>query len=514
MSRRARTDSNIRPTRRNPPNIDRQIGKLFSGALSDQLPPMAIYGLDDALLWSNGPYDRLLGTAAEHNLLSDILHPSRWLDQARLLDEGHVWRDGAIDLSGKDHLLQAHFAPILDEQGQLTAISSLLQVTPNSAKVARDLMRMQERLADVVRLASDWIWETDANLNLTFLSERVSKIMGYYPAELVGKPLQDLAVNRRANTTLLKRFEAWSPFRDHVFESADKIGNLKLLLISAVPIFDLETGAHLGFRGTANDITELTERERNLLAAKEAAEQASRAKTQFLAHMSHELRTPLNSIIGFSEMMRLKTHGPLGSAEYVSYADDIHDSANHLLAVINDILGLTSVEAGTLILLDSEATLEMITQPVLRAFRAKAATGGLSLTVDLPATLPHLMIDQRVTRQIISNVLSNAIKFTPQGGKVDLRARSEPDGTISLAITDTGIGISEETLEHIFIPFFQAEAGTTRKFDGTGLGLALSKRLAELLGGNLSITSERGVGTTVSLSLPARRIVGYGTSRD
>jgi PAS domain S-box-containing protein len=507
MSRRARTDNNIQSTGPSLPNIDQQIGKLLSGPIGDQMSPMAIYGLDDNVLWSNTSYARLLSSVVEHNLLTDILHPSRWLDHARLIAEGHVWRDGAIDINGKDHLLQAHFAPLLDGQGQLTGISSLLHLTPNSTKIARDLMRMQERLADVVRLASDWIWETDANLNLTFLSERVSKVMGYYPAELAGKPLHGLAVNRRAENTLLKRFETWSPFRDHVFESADKNGQLRLLLISAVPIFDLETGAHLGFRGTANDITELTERERNLLAAKEAAEQANRAKTHFLAHMSHELRTPLNSIIGFSEMMRLQTHGALGSPEYISYAGDIHDSANHLLAVINDILGLTSVEAGTLVLHDSEATLEMIAQPVLQAVRSKAVSAGLTLSVDLPPNLPHLMIDQRVTRQIISNVLSNAIKFTPKGGTVELRARNEADGSISLTITDTGIGISEETLEHIFMPFFQAEGGTTRKFEGTGLGLALSKRLADLLGGNLSISSKRGVGATVTLTLPARRAI-------
>lgn len=506
MSRRAQSKENSRPAKRHQLNLDQQLGKLFIGILGEQLTPTAVYGLDDRVLWSNTPYDRLVKSSSELNQL-DVLHPSNWLDQQRLRTDGHVWRDCAIDIGGKEHLLQVHCAPILNDQGELTAIASVLQVTPNSAKMARELARMQERLADVIRLASDWIWETDANLNLTFLSDRVSRVMGFYPVELMGKPLQGLAINRRANNTLQKRFDTWSPFRDHVFEAADKSGTLKLLLVSAVPIFDLETGAHLGFRGTANDITELTERERNLLAAKEAAEQANHAKTHFLAHMSHELRTPLNSIIGFSEMMRLQTHGPLGSPEYVSYARDIYDSANQLLTVINDILGLTSVEAGTLVLHDSEATLAMIAQPILQAFQAKATTAGLTLGSNLPDDLPHLMIDERVTRQILSNLLSNAIKFTPRGGKVDLCARAEADGTISMNIVDTGIGISEETLEHIFMPFFQAEGGTTRKFEGTGLGLALSKRLAELLGGNLSISSKRGAGTTVTLTLPSRRII-------
>jgi PAS domain S-box-containing protein len=374
--------------------------------------------------------------------------------------------------------------------------------------MSRDLGRMQERLNDVIRLASDWVWETDPNLNMTFLSDRVAKIMGYYPVELLGKPFQGLAVNRRSTTTMLKRFETLTPFRDHVYEAINKEGHLKLLLISAVPIFDVDTGAHLGFRGTANDITELTERERNLLAAKEAAEQANRAKTQFLTHMSHELRTPLNSIIGFSEMMRLETHGPLGASEYDSYAEDIHESANQLLSVINDILGLTSIEAGTLVLQESEATLEMIVQPILASFRAKAAMAEINLVSDIGSNLPNLMIDQRVTRQILSNLLSNAIKFTPPGGRVDLHAAMQADGCITVTVADTGIGINAETLQHIFMPFFQAEAGTTRKFEGTGLGLALSKRLAELLGGTLSISSKRDLGTTVSLTLPASRIVG------
>ena len=506
MSRGARNENSSRPAKRPALNLEQHLGKLFVGALGAQLAPMAVYGLDNSVLWSNAPYDRLVKTSSELSQL-DVLHPSNWLDHQRLVADGHIWRDCAIDIGGKDHLLQIHCAPIVNEQGELTAIASVLQATPNTAKLTRELARMQERLADVVRLASDWIWETDANLSLTFLSDRVSRVMGFYPAELIGKPLQSLAINRRANNTLQKRFDTWSPFRDHVFEAADKSGLLKLLLVSAVPIFDLETGAHLGFRGTANDITELTERERNLLAAKEAAEQASRAKTHFLAHMSHELRTPLNSIIGFSEMMRLQTHGPLGSSEYVSYARDIYDSANQLLTVINDILGLTSVEAGTLVLHETEATLARIAEPVLQSFQAKAIAAGLTLSSDLPENLPHVMIDERVTRQILSNVLSNAIKFTPRGGKVDLRACIEADGTISMSVIDTGIGISEETLEHIFMPFFQAEGGTTRKFEGTGLGLALSKRLADLLGGQLNISSKRGAGTTVTLSLPARRIV-------
>lgn len=506
MSRRARRPASL-ATDRDPQGLLYQLNKLMIGPFGDHVTPMAVHDLDDHLLWSTASYDRLLHLPIEQAALTEALHPARWLDRARLVAEGSIWRDGSVDFDGRDHLLHARFVPLLNEDGSLIAIGSAFELTPNVARLNRELLRMQERLSDVIRLASDWVWETDINLNLTFLSERISKVMGYYPAELVGKPLHGLALNRRAENTLRKRIATMTPFRDHVFEAVNKEGQLKLLLISVVPVFDSDTGAHLGYRGTANDITELTERERNLLAAKEAAEQANRAKTHFLTHMSHELRTPLNSIIGFSEMMRLQTHGPLGAPEYTAYAADIHESANQLLSVINDILGLTSVEAGTLVLQDEETTFEMIVQPVVAAYRVKADQAGINLVCDFGADMPHLLIDQRIARQIISNLLSNAVKFTPRSGRIELRAAVEADGTFTIAVSDTGIGISEQVLQHIFMPFFQAEGGTTRKFEGTGLGLALSKRLADLLGGSLNIASKPGIGTVVSLSLPASRMV-------
>jgi PAS domain S-box-containing protein len=506
MSRRARRPASLAADR-DPQGLLYQLNKLMVGPFGDHMTPMAVHDLDDHLLWSTASYDRLLHLPIEQASLADIYHPARWVDRSRLVADGTVWRDGSVDLDGKDHLLHARFAPLLADDGTLIAIGSAFELTPNVTRLTRELLRMQERLNDVIRLASDWVWETDVHLNLTFLSDRVSRVMGYYPAELVGKPLHGLALNRRAGNTLMKRIEVMTPFRDHVFEAVNKQGQIKLLLISMVPVFDPDSGAHLGYRGTANDITELTERERNLLAAKEAAEQANRAKTHFLAHMSHELRTPLNSIIGFSEMMHLQTHGPLGAPEYGAYASDIHESANQLLGVINDILGLTSVEAGTLVLQDAETTFEMIVQPVIATYRVKAEQAGINLVCDFGTGLPHLMIDQRVTRQIIGNLLSNAVKFTPRGGRIELNATVEADGTLVIAVSDTGIGISEQVLEHIFMPFFQAEGGTTRKFEGTGLGLALSKRLADLLGGSLNISSKPGIGTVVSLCLPASRVV-------
>ncbi len=488
-----------------------QLGESLTAQLLEIGHPLALFDHAGHVLWSNAGYRDMEALLERHAELRPCLQPLSWLDPVELQRDGTASCEARVALETGPHHVTAHFFSVPDHDGQPAAIAGRIEMKPDMTRLVRDLTRLQGRFDDVVRLASDWIWECNTELGLTSLSERVFNVMGYHPRELVGRPLPDLALNRRARQTLLARFQNLSPFRDHVFEATDKAGQAKLLLISAVPIFDSETGRHLGFRGTASDITELTERERGLLAAKEAAEQANRAKTHFLAHMSHELRTPLNSIIGFSEMMRMQPHGPLGAREYVDYASDIHDSANRLLTVINDLLDITAIEAGNLVLNDTEVTLDMIVRPVLEGMRHKATAAGLTLEIEIPENLPHLFIDQRVMRQILSNLLSNAVKFTSAGGKVKLRAEVTPDKGMAISIIDTGIGIDEATMEHIFMPFFQVDTGTNRKFEGTGLGLALSKRLTELLGGQLSVTSKQHHGTVVSVILPAGRLLNPTT---
>jgi PAS domain S-box-containing protein len=481
--------------------------QLFSNNLLDYGPPLAIFTPGGVSLWSNSAYRDLSEDPQAGTDLSYFLPPQLQLDLEALRENGYAHHDGIVTFKNHAHRTRLRYVPMIDSAGRIEALACLINMTRDDTVSLQDLARVQSRLDDVVRLVSDWIWESTCDLILSSLSDRVLAVMGYHPQELIGKPLYELAINRRAQQTLRNRFRSLSPFRNHVFEASDKTGQRKLLLVSAVPIFDLGNGQHLGFRGTAHDITELTERERGLMAAKEAAEQASRAKSQFLARMSHELRTPLNSIIGFSEMMRLQTHGPLGAADYLDYAGDIHHSANRLLNVINDILDITTIEAGKLVLNETETTLEMIAGPLVAAIRETAEAGGLTLQTDIPGDLPHLFIDQRVMRQILGNLLSNAVKFTPKGGQVTLRATLDAVGGMSITVADTGIGIDPVAFDHLFMPFFQAETGTTRKFEGTGLGLALAKRLTELLGGQIHLTSRPQEGTTVTVVLPASRLV-------
>ena len=232
---------------------------------------------------------------------------------------------------------------------------------------------------------------------------------------------------------------------------------------------------------------------------------ASRAKSEFLANMSHELRTPLNAIIGFSELMRA-AGATLAAEKYVDYLDAIIGSGRHLLDIINDVLDLAKVEAGKMTLSEELVDLRRAVASCVRLVLNSAEENSLSLETDLPDTLPMLYGDSRKIKQILINLLSNAVKFTPTGGRVRISAEVQSDGQLALSVSDTGQGIPSECLEEVLCPFRQVESGLDRRFDGVGLGLPLSKAMAELHDGTLGLESEIGVGTTVTVRFPATRL--------
>jgi signal transduction histidine kinase len=255
------------------------------------------------------------------------------------------------------------------------------------------------------------------------------------------------------------------------------------------------------------DITERKLADEAVHTAKEEAENANRTKTEFLANMSHELRTPLNAIIGFSEIIKDETFGPVGSVQYRSYAEDINESGQHLLDLINDILDLSKVESGTDELHEENIDIPEIISSVLNLVKGRAHKGNIELELDVPEDSPVLRADQRKLKQILINLLSNAIKFNLAGGKVTLRAWSRAESGYVFQVIDTGIGIAFEDIPKALAPFQQIDSELNRKFEGTGLGLPLTKSLVEMHGGYLDFQSEVGVGTTVTVRFPAERIV-------
>jgi signal transduction histidine kinase len=222
--------------------------------------------------------------------------------------------------------------------------------------------------------------------------------------------------------------------------------------------------------------------------------------------MSHELRTPLNAIIGFAELMRDELMGPLGHQSYKEYSQHIHDSGIHLLAEINNILDLSKVEAGSLQLREEEVDLAEVIKARVQAFRGPAATAGLDLVEELEGVPRVVHADEGRVRQMLDNLLSNAVKFTPKGGRIAARLRTAKDGGAEIQVEDTGIGMAAEDIARAVEPFRQIDSSLSRKFGGTGLGLSLVKRLAELHGGSLAIQSALGKGTLVTIKLPKERV--------
>jgi cell cycle sensor histidine kinase DivJ len=271
-------------------------------------------------------------------------------------------------------------------------------------------------------------------------------------------------------------------------------------------------GAPAEIVAVTRDISERKAQERALIEARDVAMSASRAKSAFLANMSHELRTPLNAIIGFSELMEREIFGPLGSARYQEYAKLIHDSGDHLLELINGVLDMSKIEAGKFELYEEIFELEDVATASLRFVHLAAERGGVTLRSDIAPGVRRVFADKRAVKQILVNLLSNGVKFTPRGGQVTLSAGLIEKG-IEIVVRDTGTGISKSDLEKLGKPFAQAENAATRGKEGTGLGLALVKSLATMHGGEALLESALGTGTIVRVRLPFAAIDADGTQR-
>lgn len=247
--------------------------------------------------------------------------------------------------------------------------------------------------------------------------------------------------------------------------------------------------------------------EEALALAVNSAKNANRAKSDLLANMSHELRTPLNAIIGFSSTMREETFGPVGSDKNREYLNDINFSGQHLLELINDILDVSAIERGALELNESNVDLFKLAEVTVRIIQPRADHGKVKATSLLEPGAPMIYADERRVKQVLFNLISNAVKFTPEGGKIIVDSLLNDDGSLSIYVSDTGYGMNDDETAIALIKFGQVDSGLDRKHEGTGLGLPLTKGLMELHGGVLEIDSLEGYGTMVTATFPKERVI-------
>ena len=240
-----------------------------------------------------------------------------------------------------------------------------------------------------------------------------------------------------------------------------------------------------------------------------AAQTASRMKSEFLANMSHELRTPLNAVIGFSEVMGGELLGPIGTPRYLEYATDIRASAQHLLHIINDILDLSQIEAGKMQLHEEWISVEPTINSCIAIVKERAERSNLTIKVDLLSEEHKLLVDERKLKQVLINILSNAVKFSRPDGSITVQSLLQWNGRYQIRISDTGIGMNQADVQRVFEPFMQLDSALHRKYEGTGLGLSLTRRLVEMHGGSIMLESEVYVGTTAIIELPEQRIAVF-----
>ncbi|MEX0924136.1 MAG: ATP-binding protein [Rhodovibrionaceae bacterium] len=383
------------------------------------------------------------------------------------------------------------------------------QVAEDRQTLEEVLQESQKRLRAVIDAVPAMIYACDADQRVVFLNRYAAEKAGLRREQAIGKLPSEIfgeSFGEESQSLDLKVFNSGAPLGAYETGLQRTGEEPTVMLATKTPLISGGTKVSLVVTA-ATDITERKAAEQEMVLAKEEAELANQSKTDFLANMSHELRTPLNAIIGFSQVMTNEMMGPIGSPKYKGYTSDINRSARHLLGIIDDILDLSKIEMGQLAVRESEVNVARIIEEVVRLKRDKAESANIALELNIPRDLPPITCDETKVKQILLNLVSNAVKFTETDGRITISAQLAADRCLEIKVSDTGIGMSQDELPVAMARFGQVESLLTRTHDGVGLGLPLVANLIQLHGGSCHIDSEKGRGTTITVRFPPERVV-------
>lgn len=475
--------------------------------------------INGELVFLNDTWQKITGFELDHVMgrnLFDLLHPQDQEEQRTSFEQLVKGKKSAYRTFTRLRTSDGTFRSVelavsmlrQDENRNMRVVGTFTDVEERR-RAEKALSEAEKKYRTIVENAAGGIYQVTPEGQFLSANPAMARILGYETPEHMLREVKNahdhLYAHPRDRTVFIRELETSGVINNFETEVRMKDGSRIWVNENARAVKD-DDGNILYYEGSMENITSRKHAEIDLREAKIESDLANRAKSEFLANMSHELRTPLNSIIGFSEIIKNEVLGPLENKQYWEYANDIHHSGERLLTIINEILDVSRIETGNRQLNESVINMNEIISSCVEFMSQKAEDGELKITDMTQNTVPEVIGEEVAVKQIIINLLGNAIKFTPEGGRVTISHELERDGRLRIAVTDTGIGMEEHEIEKAFSPFGQLETAFSRSASGAGLGLTLARSLMKLHNGELDIFSQKGIGTTATIIFPAKRV--------